>query len=116
VKYFAALLILFAVTAQAQTRSAVITFTAPTKYSDGTSIAAGTVLTYNLFQGARGDANKPKVATFSGTSTSVNSGLQPGETCWQVSVVANGVESALSNEACKSFAFPATEAVTITVN
>jgi len=101
--------------ANAQTaRTATITFTRPTKYVDGTDIAAGTSVTYRLYQGARG-AQKVQVTEFTGTATQVNYGLQPGETCWQVSAIANGKESELSNEGCKTFAWPATEPVTITV-
>jgi hypothetical protein len=113
---FALGLMLYAKTADAQTpRAAVITFTKPTEYTDGTPIAASTTLTYNVYQGAKGSTSKAKVATITATATTINSGLLPGETCWQVSVVANGVESALSNEACKTFAWPAAETVTITV-
>lgn len=97
------------------TRTATITFSKPTQYEDGTPIAAGTTVTYKVYQGARGSTSKTQVATITATATTINTGLQPGETCWQVSAVANGVESALSNEACKMFAYPATEAVTITV-
>lgn len=105
-----------ATSAQAQTpRSAVIGFSRPTQYTDGTAVSASTALSYKVLQGAKGSASKPVVATITGTSTTINTGLQPGETCWQIVVVANGVDSAPSNEACKSFAFPATEAVTITV-
>lgn len=75
-------------TAQAQTtRTATISFTKPTKYTDGTDIAASTVLTYNVYQGAKGSTTKPKVGTITGTTTTINSGLQPGETCWQVTAV-----------------------------
>jgi hypothetical protein len=102
--------------ANAQTaRTATITFTRPTHYVDGTPIPAGTVLTYKVLQGARGSTNKPQVATITATATTINSGLQPGETCWQLITVANGVDSAVSNEGCKTFAWPATEPVTITV-
>lgn len=95
-------------------RVATITFNAPTKYVDGTDIAPGTVITYKLFQGAKG-GEKTHVADIDGSPVTVDTGLQPGETCWQVSAVANGVESDLSNEACKTFAWPATEPVVITV-
>lgn len=115
-RLFAALLLVaIGITAQAQTpRTAVISYVRPLKYVDGTDVLAATVLSYNVYQGAKG-TTKPKVATITGTSTTINTGLQPGETCWQISTVANGVESALSNESCKTFTFPATEAVTITV-
>jgi hypothetical protein len=72
------------------------------------------VLSYKLFQGGKGAA-KTQVATIDKSPVTINTGLQPGETCWELVVVANGVESERSNEACKSFAFPATEKVIITV-
>lgn len=95
-------------------RTATVTFQRPTQYTDGSAISQGTDVAYRVYQGARG-TEKQRVAEITGTTATINSGLQPGETCWQVSAVANGVESALSNEGCKSFAWPATEAVTITV-
>jgi uncharacterized cupredoxin-like copper-binding protein len=104
----------FVASAQA-TRTATITFTRPTKYVDGTDIAAATVITYGVYQGAKGSANKVKVGEITSTATTVTSGLQPGEVCFQISATANGVEGAKSNEACKTFAFPAPETVTITV-
>jgi fibronectin type 3 domain-containing protein len=108
--------IVLAIPAHAQEqRTATISFTKPTKFVDGTDIPAGTVITYSVYQGAKGSSTKPKVATINGTSTTINTGLQPGETCWQVTAVANGRESAMSNEGCKSFPWPATEPVIITV-
>lgn len=114
-RIFAALLVLVTFAASAQTtRTAVISFTRPTNYVDGTTVAASTTLSYRVLQGPKGGA-KTAVGTITGTSTTITSGLQPGETCWSIIVIANGVDSAPSNEACKTFAFPATEAVTITV-
>lgn len=107
--------LLFAGVAMAQDpRTATISFSRPTHYVDGSAIAPGTPLSYIVLQGAKGAA-KERVATITGTSTTVNSGLQPGETCFQIIAVANGVESAPSNEGCKAFPYPATEAVIITV-
>jgi hypothetical protein len=112
----AAILLTFAFAATAQTpRTATITFSRPTSYTDGTPIASTTALSYKVFQGAKGSTSKTLVGTITATSTTINSGLQPGETCWQVVVTANGVDSAQSNEACKTFAFPPTDTVTITV-
>lgn len=110
------ILLSFALVANAQTaRTATITFAAPTKYTDGSSIAAGTTVTYRLYQGEKGGA-KTQVASLSTTATTVNTGLQAGrEYCWEVTAVINGQESARSNEACKAFAFPIPETVTITV-
>lgn len=111
-----AALLLATFPAIAQTpRTAVISFTRPAQYVDGSAVSTSTALSYKVFQGAKGSSTKALVGTITATDTTITSGLQPGETCWQVSVVANGVESALSTEACKTFPFPATEAVTITV-
>lgn len=96
-------------------RSATITFTRPTAYTDGTTLPSTVTVTYSVYQGAKGSTTKAKVGTITSTATTITSGLQPGETCWQVSAIANGIESALSNEGCKTFAFPAPETVTITV-
>lgn len=109
------LMLFGAINAFAQTaRTAVITFTRPVDYTDGTPIASSTAVTYVVYQGARG-ATKVKVGTISATTATISTGLQPGETCWQVSAVANGIESALSSEGCKTFTFPAPNVVTITV-
>lgn len=107
------LLAVSAVQAQ-ETRTATITFARPTHYVDGTEITAGIAVTYNVYQGARG-STKTLAGTITATATTINSGLQPGETCWQVTAVANGVESAMSNEGCKTFPWPATQTVIITV-
>ena len=94
---------------------AVISFNKPTKYTDGTTIAANAVITYELFQGLKGAA-KAKVSTITTTTATVTSGLVAGnEYCWQVTAIINAVTSALSNEGCKAFPFPTPEAVVITV-
>jgi hypothetical protein len=109
------LCVIVAAPVQAQeVRSAVIAFERPTHYVDDLPIPASAVLTYAVYQGARG-GTKTRVGTITSTGTTITSGLLPGETCWQVTATANGVESARSNEACKTFAFPATQTVTITV-
>lgn len=102
-------------TAQTTGRTATITFSAPTRYTDGSSVEAGTSISYRVYQGARG-GTKTQVGTITGTSTTISSGLLAGrEYCWEVTSVINGVESARSNEACKSFPFPTPETITITV-
>lgn len=111
----AAILLCLSASAVAQEpRTAVISFDAVTTYADGTPIEAGTVVEYRLYQGLRG-SEKVLVAQFSGTEFAVNTGLPPGETCWQVTAVAHDRESEASNEACKTFAWPAPSRVTITV-
>lgn len=87
---------------------AVLSWGAVTKDVEGNAI---TGVTYNLYQGVQG---QPKVKTGtpqSATTATISSGLTSGRTyCWQVSASANGVEGALSNEACKSFPPAAPEA------
>ena len=108
------LLLAAAVDAQ-EPRTARITFSKPTKYVDGGDIAASVVVTYNVYQGVKGQP-KTRVATIGASPATISTGLESGkEYCWQVSAVANGVESAQSNEGCKAFAFPASEPVVITV-
>lgn len=102
--------------AHAQTaRTATITYTRPTQYTDGTTLGASVAVSYKVYAGAKGSTNKTVIGTVTTTATTINTGLPPGETCFQVSAIANGAESALSNEACKTFPFPAPETVTITV-
>lgn len=94
-------------------RQARITFTAPTQYVDGSAIDAE--LTYRVYQGEKGQP-KVQVATIGGSPATISTGLQAGkEYCWEVTAVANGVESARSNEGCKSFPYSAPEPVIITV-
>jgi hypothetical protein len=95
-------------------RTATIIFTAPTHYVDGTPIAADTPLSYHVYQGERG-GQKQRVATITETAATIDTGLPPGEMCWEVTAVANGVESARSNEGCKFFPWPAPQTITITV-
>lgn len=81
----------------------------------GSPLAAGVSLSYKLYQGIKGQA-KVAVATITSNSQAVTTGLQAGsEYCWQVSAIANALESALSTEACKAFPFSAPGTVTITV-
>lgn len=112
---FAAICILTSASVLAQEpRVATITITPPTKYVDGSDIEAGAVITYNLYQGQCG-ATKPKVAEITQSRVTVNSGLQPGRTCWQATAVIRGVEGVLSDEGSKEFPWPAAEKVIITV-
>lgn len=111
----ASILLSVSALAQAATRTAVITFPRPTTYVDGSALLPATVVTYNVYQGTKGNLAKPKVGTITTTSTTISTGLVPGETCWQITAIANGIESALSNEACKTFPFISPDTVVITV-
>jgi len=97
----------------AAANQAVISFSAPTTYTDGTPITAA--LSYGVWQGLSG-AVKTKVATITTTTSTITTGLLSGKTyCWQVDASDGAQTSALSNEACKTFAPPVPSTVTITV-
>ena len=113
----ALILLAFCASAQAQ-NTATITFSAPTQRADGTQIEG--VVSYRLHQGLRGQP-KTVVSTFQGLQAIVSTGLLNGRTyCWQVSAFETvdsvaGPDSALSNEACKTFQASPPQPVTITV-
>jgi hypothetical protein len=91
--------------------TAVLTWTAPTTYTDGTPIVG--TLGYNVYQGAQGSTTKTKVGAATSTTFTVSSGLASGSTvCFQVSTTQGTQESALSNEACKTFPPPTPQAPT----
>lgn len=82
---------------------AVLTFTAPTAYTDATPIPDTIVLTFGVYQAIKGQP-KVKVATIPSATHTISTDLLPGKTyCWQVSAIASGKESGLSNQACKTF-------------
>jgi hypothetical protein len=100
---------------QAQTlNQATLNWTAPTTYTDGTPIAAGTLVTYNVYQGPSGTIKvKTPSSPLSVASVTITTGFVTGTVwCFQVSSIANGLESALSAEACKTFPFPPPSAPT----
>lgn len=101
--------------AQAVPNKATITFTAPPTHSDGTPITAA--LSYNIYQGVGVGSSKTKVGTITTTTGVINTGLLSSTTyCFQVTVFeGTGPESAMSNEACKTFAASPPGTVTITV-
>jgi hypothetical protein len=115
-RYLAALLVLVTFAATAQTpRTAVITFTAPTTRTDGSTITGA--LSYEVWQGLKG-GTKAKASTVNATSTTINitTGLLGGrEYCWHIVAVEAGIASAPSNEACKAFEQSPPNTVTITV-
>src|SRR5262245_38180761 len=106
-RLFLLLLCLIAPTASftAVQLSANLSFTPPTTYTDGTPILAGTVLSYNVYQGVDG-GTKSKIAIPAGTQPPIliTSGLASGHTyCWEVTSLVGSSESDHSNEACKTF-------------
>jgi hypothetical protein len=86
--------------------TATWSYTAPTTYTDGSSIASGTSVTYNLYVGTAGAGSEAATPLQTGITalTVTTTGYSAGQTvCGEVTAVVNGVESAKSNEACKSF-------------
>lgn len=95
---FAAIVLFVVPAAYAQTPANVpvsVSWDAPTQFTDGAAIA-GTV-TYKVYAGARGAANKALWIT---TTTRTASGNQPPGTCFNVTATVDGIESDRSIEAC----------------
>jgi len=87
--------------AQAANQS-VLTWTAPTTYTDGTPLPASG-LGYKVYRGVKG-ATKTVIASPTSTTYTDTTGLNQGTTvCYQVSATLGTQESALSTEACKTF-------------
>lgn len=111
-----------ALSAEPAVRQAQLSWTAPTQYVDGTTIAAAEAATlrYNVYRGARGTlpAAKVKVASNVSTLAYLDAGRPPGEDCYQVTALFDGqpaTEGGPSAEGCKSYPRPAAGAPTLTV-
>jgi len=86
-------------------QTATVTWTAPTKNTDGSAITA--TLTYNLYQGVQGASLTKVQSGLASTSATVTTGLTQGTTqCFTVTAVVNAAESAQSTSACVAIAFP----------
>lgn len=90
---------------------ATASWVAVTKNTDGSTITGA--VTYNVFIGTQGQANKPLVATgITGLSYQATGLATGADVCFQISVsVVGEFDSALSNEACKTAANPTTVTV-----
>ena len=95
--------------------TATLTFTAPTKNTDGTAIS--TPLTYNVYMGTASGTETKVASGLAGSPIAVSAGLIPGSTFYfEITVVDSaGIESAKSNEVCKAFAASVPGTVTITI-
>lgn len=92
-----------------------IAFNAPTEYVDGSTIAAGTAITYDVYQGVNGSA-KAKIGTITGTSGTITQGLVPGsEYCYHVIAIIAAKASDPSNEDCAVISDQTPQSVLITV-
>lgn len=96
--------------------TATITFPAPTTNTDGTALA--TPLTFNVYQSSAPGTEVKVASALKGSPITVSTGLTTKATFYfKVSVTdANGNESALSNEVCKSFPASVPGSVTITIS
>ena len=94
------------VNAQTSNNAANWSWTAPTTFADGTTIPSTDAITYNLYVGTAGKGSEGTTPVQTGiTATTVTtSGYAPGAVvCGELTAVVNNVESARSNEACKTF-------------
>lgn len=95
----------------APTNTATLSWTAPTTNTDGSTITAGAV-TYNIYQtpagAVSGGVKLASALADTGDVVSTQAGGGPiadGQTlCYNVTAVVAGVESAYSNQACKTWA------------
>lgn len=74
--------------------TAVIGWTAPVAFTDGTPIVAGTVVTYTVYQGTT------KIATNLTATTFTTQPLTAGQQCFAVSDTVAGQESAQTAQVC----------------
>lgn len=92
--------------AQSSMPTAVLTWTAPTQYTDGSAIPSGEHIQYIINQGPSGQ--ETQVATGITSNTwSTTAGLVAGTTvCWTVAAVdvEKGTQSAPTNEVCEKLA------------
>jgi hypothetical protein len=95
--------------------TAVLSWTGPTTYSDGSPIVGP--VGYNIYQGVQGQP-KVKVGTATTTGATISTGLNNATIyCWTVTATQAALESAPSNEACKTFpAIPTAAPTGLTVN
>lgn len=99
-----ALAVLAALASVAEAGTATLNWTAPTKFTDGSSIAGA--ITYNVYKGLQGQ-NKALLVGGVTTLTYSATGLVAGTTvCFTVTAVVAGQESDPSNEGCKLIPLP----------
>lgn len=108
-KYFLVVwLLVCGAVAHAAAPQLVITWSAPTQFTDGTPLQGG--ITYQVYVGPAG--NEVKVATPPQAPPLTLSVIAPGVTCVQVTATVNGRESARTPEKCVTILAPAPNAPT----
>lgn len=86
-------------------QTALLSWTAPTSYTDGSAIASGTVISYNLYQASEPPGSTCAGATFGqamqsglgGTTYTTLPYASAGVYCYELTSVVNNTESAPSN-------------------
>lgn len=94
-----------------------LSFSAATKFTNGTDFPVGAVVRYHVFGALKGAEKFLVGSPITATNTTISVGLEMGKTyCYVVYTEVNGsgIFSAASNEACKSFDQPASVTITIT--
>jgi hypothetical protein len=93
-------LLAFAGAAAAQSVS--LNWGAVTQDANGAPLTGS--VSYNIYQGTKGQVTKTKVTSSVTTTAALTSALFSGkEVCWNVTTVVGADESVYSNEACKTF-------------
>jgi hypothetical protein len=82
-----------------------LTWQPPTSYTDGTPIASGTAITYNIYGALQGELLQ-QLATGVTATTATRTSVDPGVRCYAVSAVVAGVESAQTAPVCATVAPP----------
>jgi hypothetical protein len=100
---------------QTPTNTQKVSWVAPTQYTDGTTIPSTVALTYNVYAKLGGAAETKIRAAITGTSITAGAYPVGQSNCYTITVLANGVESARSAEACAVVQALATKAVTTVV-
>lgn len=72
------------------------------EYADGTPVAAGTAVTYNLYGALQGKPKQLLTAVPLADTSSRRSNVLAGVQCYEVTTVIDGVESDHSAESCAS--------------
>jgi len=93
--------------ASAYATDLTVACTAPTKFTDGTSIPAGTTITYNLYGALQGQSKVLLTPTPLATCQSVRTSVKPGTQCYEATAIIGGIESAHTLETCVAVAAPA---------
>lgn len=93
--------------------SAVLTWSPPTQFTDGTPITGA--ITYNVYQGTSATTLTKVASGVTGSTQTISTGLVDGATYfWSVTAVVGGVESAQTGPVSKTFS-PGTPGVVVSL-